>query len=128
MVSGELQRLTVQGFIDSAASDAQTRSMWPVDPTEADVCANPSVEGDKSTTTTLYPNGAATEEGVVLKSLENIREPSLDPRVHLSERDRPNERDLDENLAQRFSHLVFGTAHEKDLEEEKDHEPIYVSY
>ncbi|KAF8202324.1 MFS polyamine transporter [Pholiota molesta] len=80
--------------------------MWPIDPTEADVCANPSVEGDKSTTTTLYPNGAATEEGVVLKSLENIREPSLDPRVHLSERDRPNERDLDENLAQRFSHLI----------------------
>ncbi|KAF8966273.1 MFS polyamine transporter [Flammula alnicola] len=89
-----------------------------------------SIESQRSTTTTLNVYDLV-EEGVVVKSLENVREPSLDPRVRISEESRPDEDELDEGLTQRFSHLVFGrdTKGGLHLEKgEKRQEPIYIEF
>ncbi|KAF9482569.1 MFS polyamine transporter [Pholiota conissans] len=122
MVSGKLSQ-AIQGPANSRASDAEAGYVWPASSNDANpgLSLNFGVEVDKSTT-------AAEDEGVILRSLGNVHEPSLDPRIHLSEEDRPEERELDENLAQRFSHLVFGKPHKKGSGDEKDYEPIYIEF
>ena len=84
---------------------------------------------DVSATTTLDPT-SGFEENLLFKSLENTREPSLDPRISLREELRPTEEEIDETLTHRFGHLIFGGGHEKNSRAEKgekEDEPIYVS-
>ncbi|KAF9525113.1 MFS polyamine transporter [Crepidotus variabilis] len=53
------------------------------------------------------PTILVAEEGVVVKSLEDVREPCLDPRVNLSKHDRPSEEDLDQGLTRQLSNLIM---------------------
>lgn len=90
-----------------------------------DILAN---REDVSVTTTLDPT-SGFEENLLFKSLENTREPSLDPRISLREELRPTEDEIDETLTHRFGHLIFGGGHEKSSRAEKgvkEDEPIYV--
>ncbi|KAF8884049.1 MFS polyamine transporter [Gymnopilus junonius] len=69
-----------------------------------------TADGEKSTTPTLFSQEIA-EEGVVVKSLKDVREPSLDPR--------------------RFSHIAFKRHETTDSSAEKGkkrQEPIYIEF
>lgn len=84
------------------------------------------VENEESPTATLSGNDLAGQD-LVATSLENVKEPSLDPRVNVTEAD---EHELDEGLAERFSHLVFGRPDKTGSTCEKGEKhrlPIYVS-
>ncbi|KJA28007.1 hypothetical protein HYPSUDRAFT_51464 [Hypholoma sublateritium FD-334 SS-4] len=85
---------------------------------------------DVSATTTLDPT-SGFEENLLFKSLENTREPSLDPRISLREEFRPTEDEIDETLPHRFGHLIFGRGREKSSRAEKgakEDEPIYIEF
>jgi hypothetical protein len=84
------------------------------------------VDSEESPTTTLSGNDLVGQD-LVTTPLENVKEPSLDPRVRVTEAD---ELELDEGLAERFSHLVFGRpdrAGSTCEKGEKPNLPIYVS-
>ena len=84
------------------------------------------VESEESSTATLSGNDLVGQD-LVAMPLENIKEPSLDPRVHVTEAE---ESELDKGLAERFSHLVFGrtdTTGSTCEKGERHHLPVYVS-
>ncbi|PPQ69601.1 hypothetical protein CVT26_001589 [Gymnopilus dilepis] len=112
----------------SSPQIAQSRSLTPPPPVPAFMLS--TTDGEKSSTPTLFSQ-EVIEECVVVKSLEDVREPSLDPRVHISDADRPDEVELDESLRQRFSHVVFKRQSDSDSYSEKGkkrEEPIYVEF
>jgi len=80
--------------------------------------------------TTATPTLTGAEDDIVITSLEDVREPSLDPRVHLSENNRPSEDELDQGLSRRISTLVFGRDRKESMSEKGDvkDEPFYVSF
>lgn len=120
----------VDNHTRSSASSLQiaiSRSPTPPPPVPAFMLT--TTDGEKSLTPTLFSQEIASE-GVVVKSLEDVREPSLDPRVHLTDEARPDEDELDESFRQRFSHIAFKRHSSADSFSEKGkkrEEPIYVS-
>ncbi|KAH9479807.1 Ascochitine biosynthesis cluster MFS transporter [Psilocybe cubensis] len=88
-----------------------------------------TVDGEKSATPTLYVSEPdISGEGVVVKSLEDVREPSLDPRVHISNDSRPDEKELDEGLGHRLTRMLSSAKSSRSEEEGKTNEPIYIEF
>ncbi|KAF8799275.1 MFS polyamine transporter [Phlegmacium glaucopus] len=82
----------------------------------------PHAKAEISATPTLFA------EAIVAKSLENIREPNLGPRVSLSSR--PDENQLNQSLGRQSSKLNFH-GHDTIIATEKlfdDEEPIYIEF
>ncbi|KDR67699.1 hypothetical protein GALMADRAFT_257977 [Galerina marginata CBS 339.88] len=99
------------------------------------VVSTVTVDGQTSATPTIFVSdiGDDSEDVVLnLKTLEDVREPSLDPRVDLAKETRPGEDELDETLRQRFSHLVMRRrdSREDSVTEKgkKREEPIYIEF
>ncbi|KAJ3493498.1 hypothetical protein NLJ89_g11005 [Agrocybe chaxingu] len=87
-------------------------------------------DGEASATPTLFVNDAA-EEGVVVKSLEDVREPSLDPRVSIEDANRPTEDELDETISHRFTSALRRHESKRDSLSEKgikQEEPLYIEF
>ncbi|KAF8159888.1 MFS polyamine transporter [Crassisporium funariophilum] len=94
-------------------------------PKTMDAASRSFAVGDLSTTPTL------DVDGMVVKSLEDVREPSLDPRVDLSSR--PDEAQLDETFSRQLTDLVLHRHESRkragDSEKSsKDDEPIYIEF
>ncbi|THU86241.1 MFS polyamine transporter [Dendrothele bispora CBS 962.96] len=78
--------------------------------------------GDSST-------GTVAVQDVALKSVEDVREPGLDPRISISSR--PNEDELDESIAHKIGRLVHGSKQQSSVDKEgqfEESEPIYVDF
>lgn len=70
-----------------------------------------------------------SNENVVLKRLEDVREPSLDPRVQLSPESIPDDEELDEGLGSRLSRALSRRESRNSTRSEefgKREAPIYV--
>ncbi|PPQ65504.1 hypothetical protein CVT24_010800 [Panaeolus cyanescens] len=96
--------------------------------------STPNLEGDLSTTPTLA-------EGIVEKSLEDIREPEWDPRIVVPRDERPSDEALDESVVHHLAGLVLHrpiTSHkdqhdslsisEKGQKKRSHSEPIYIDF
>jgi len=69
--------------------------------------------------------GTVTVQGVALKSVEDIREPNLDPRISISSR--PKEDELDEGVPQKISRIVHGSLKPDEEKQSEESEPVYVN-
>ncbi|KAG7444518.1 MFS polyamine transporter [Guyanagaster necrorhizus] len=76
------------------------------------------------------PNDPEHPEGLSIKSLKDVDEASLDPRLSLSATILPAPDDLDVPLSRQFSQLVQGrTSSDRDVEKKPDYpDPLYVEF
>ncbi|KAF4610850.1 hypothetical protein D9613_006630 [Agrocybe pediades] len=111
------------------AEGPSSASTTSVDALESGRSSSKNLGGEKSETPTLLVT-EAHDEGVVIKSLEDIREPSLDPRVHLDADSRPDDEEIDAGFFRRASQLSTKAGQTDSLSEKGKgrEEPIYIEF